>query len=124
MKFDDYQQIVKTPENNVEFLRHVVSVIDGLGAEGAEGSRKLHTALRDGVEVGGAPFSQARHLVALEKASGDWEHDEVAPAVLQETLALSQRIHDFDPGYNVPHFTVGYEWMKELAGEAEASPSR
>ena len=77
------------------------------------------------MEVGGSPFSQARHLLALEKASGDlWEPEETSPAVLKDVIELAERIRDFDSGYDVPHFTVGHEWMKELAGGAEIAPSR
>lgn len=126
MKFQDYKEIVATPQAHLEFLRHVTSLIDGIDeADAPTAARKLHTALRDTVEVGGSPFSQARHLLALEKASGDlWESEETSPAVLRDVIELSERIRDFDSGYDVPHFTVGHEWMKELAGDAEIAPSR
>ena len=126
MKFQDYKEIVSTPQAHLDFLRHVSGLVDGIHeADAPTAARKLHTALRDSVEVGGSPFSQARHLLALEKASGDvWEPEETSPVVLQQVIELSERIRDFDSGYDVPHFTVGHEWMKELAGGAEIAPSR
>ena len=124
MKIEDYKEVVATPQANVEFLRHIVGLMDGITAEGQDASRQLYMAMRDGIQVGGSPFSQARHLLALEKASGDlWELEETPPEVLREVLVLSQQIQEFDPGYKVADFTVGYEWMKELAGENDlASP--
>ena len=126
MKIQDYKEIVATPQAHLEFLQHVTGLMDGIDeADAATAARKLHTALRDTVEVGGSPFSQARHLLALEKASGDlWEPEETSPAVLKDVIELSERIRDFDSGYDVPHLTVGHEWMKELAGGAEIAPSR
>lgn len=125
MKIDDYKEIVATPQAHVEFLRHVVSLMDGVSAQGQDASRQLYAKMRDGIEVGGTQFSQARHLLALEKHSGDhWDLEETPPAVLREVLDLSQKIQAFDPGYQVSDFTVGSEWMKELAAGEDITPSR
>lgn len=125
MKINDYKDLVATPQAHVEFLRHVVGLMEGVAGEGQDASRQLYSTMRDGIDVGGTQFSQARHLLALEKSSGDlWDLEETSPQVLREALDLSQKIQEFDPGYKVRDFTVGVEWMKELAGDADFTPSR
>ena len=54
MKIQDYKEIVATPQAHLEFLQHVTGLMDGIDeADAATAARKLHTALRDTVEVGG-----------------------------------------------------------------------
>ena len=54
MKIQDYKEIVATPQAHLEFLQHVTGLMDGIDeVDAATAARKLHTALRETVEVGG-----------------------------------------------------------------------
>lgn len=124
MKIESYKAVVATPQAHTEFLRHVAGLMERVEGTGQEAARQLYTSMRDGIDVGGNPFSQARHLHALEDASDSWDVEETPPEVLRELLSLSEKIQGFDPGYTVCDFTVGYHWIKELAGDAEIAPPR
>lgn len=124
MKIESYKALVATPQAHTEFLRHVVDLMERVEGSGQEAARQLYTSMRDSIDVGGNPFSQARHLHALEDASDSWDVEETSPEVLRELLSLSEQIQGFDPGYTVCDFTVGYHWIKELAGDAEIAPPR
>ena len=124
MKIESYKAVVATPQAHTEFLRHVVDLMERVEGSGQEAARQLYTSMRDSIDVGGNPFSQARHLHALEDASDSWDVEETSPEVLRELLSLSEQIQGFDPGYTVCDFTVGYHWIKELAGDAEIAPPR
>lgn len=126
MKMAAYKEVVADPQANTEFLRHVVGLIEGIEGQVDGGARKLYSLMRESIDVGGNAFSQARHLLALEDASESWDAEETPPEVLREMLQLSEQIQEFDPGYKVCDFTVGYGWLKELSvtGEAENSPPR
>ncbi len=124
MKIESYKAVVATPQAHTEFLRHVVDLMERVEGSGQEAARQLYTSMRDSIDVGDNPFSQARHLHALEDASDSWDVEETPPEVLRELLSLSEQIQGFDPGYTVCDFTVGYHWIKELAGDAEIAPPR
>ena len=124
MKIESYKAVVATPQAHTEFLRHVVDLMERVEGSGQEAARQLYTSMRDSIDVGGNPFSQARHLHALEDASDSWDVEETPPEVLRELLSLSEQIQGFDPGYTVCDFTVGYHWIKEFAGDAEIAPPR
>jgi hypothetical protein len=124
MKIESYKAVVATPQAHSEFLPHVVDLMERVEGSGQEAARQLYTSMRDSIDVGGNPFSQARHLHALEDASDSWDVEETPPEVLRELLSLSEQIQGFDPGYTVCDFTVGYHWIKELAGDAEIAPPR
>ncbi len=124
MKIESYKAVVATPQAHTEFLRHVVDLMERVEGSGQEAARQLYTSMRDSIDVGDNPFSQARHLHALEDASDSWDVEETPPEVLRELLSLSEQIQGFDPGYTVCDFTVGYHWIKEFAGDAEIAPPR
>lgn len=119
MEFNSYKDLVATPEAHLEFLR----VIDSHLVEGKE-SGHLYKSLNATIKVGGEPFSQAKHLTAMESNSDDWELESTSDAVKVEIVALSEKIKAADSGYDVPHFTIGYEWMiremKERGVKVEA----
>lgn len=123
MKIESYTDLVKTPDDNVQFLRHVSSLIDQLPPDVPDGGQALFSAMRSGIEVAGTQFSQARHLNALERASDGWDVENTTPEVLQEMLDLSEKIQRFDAGYAVCDFTIGYHWIKELSSESGHEPS-
>ena len=124
MKIESNKAVVATPQAHTEFLRHVVDLMERVEGSGQEAARQLYTSMRDSIDVGDNPFSQARHLHALEDASDSWDVEETPPEVLRELLSLSEQIQGFDPGYTVCDFTVGYHWIKEFAGDAEIAPPR
>lgn len=118
MEYSSYKDLVASPEAHVEFLR----VIDSHLEQG-KGDGHLYKRLNAAVKVGGEPFSQARHLTALEGNSDAWELDDADDAIKVEIATLSQKIKAADPGYDIPHFTVAFEWMirdmKERGVEVE-----
>ena len=124
MQLGAYDEIVATPQAQSEFLRHVVDLMGPLDESDPGAARQLYSAMREGIDVGGKPFSQVRHLLALERASESWDVEATSPEVLRELLSLSEQIQGFDPGYKVCDFTVGYHWIKELAGGEELAPPR
>lgn len=124
MEVADYTDMVATPEAHLEFLRHATTLAEAIPETGQDAARKLNSALRESIEVAGQPFSQARHLVQLERYSDAWDLEETSPQVLREIVQLSDQIKAFDSGLDVPHFTTGYEYIRSLAGENEPTPSR
>ncbi len=124
MQIESYDEITATPQAHTEFLRHVVSLMGVIDTNDSGAARQLYSVMRDGIDVDGKPFSQARHLLALENASGAWCVEDTSPEVLRELLSLSEQIQGFDPGYKVCDFTVGYQWIRDLAGGAELAPPR
>lgn len=105
-EYASYKDLVKTPEAHVEFLRVIGQEIDD-----PKGTGSLYARLSSSVRVKDAPFSQAAHLTALESNSDGWDMDEVADSVKVEIAQLSAKVKEADPGYDVPHFTTGFEWM-------------
>ncbi len=124
MQIESYGEITATPQAHTEFLRHVVSLMGSIDGNDPGAARQLYSVMRDGIDVDGKPFSQARHLHALENASDGWRAEDTPPEVLHEMLSLSEQIQGFDPGYKVCDFTVGYHWIRDLAGGAELAPPR
>ena len=124
MKFNNYKEVVVTPQAHTEFLRHVVDLMAQVEGDGKDAARQLYMSMRDSINVGGNEFSQARHLHALEYASGSWHVEETPPEILREMLSLSERIQGFDSGYSVCDFTVGFQWIKGLAGDEGMAPAR
>ena len=114
LRVDDYRSLVVSPEAHTAFLRHVDSVLAGLGlGDRVEVGAQLHKALRAGVEIGGLPFSQPRHLKALEAASETWDLESVKGPLRVELVALTERIQDADQGYALADFTVGFQHYRE-----------
>lgn len=118
MEYSNYKNLVASPEAHVEFLRIVDSHLEKATDRG-----DLCHRLNVAITVGGEPFSQARHLTALELNSDAWELESTADAVKVEIAALSQKIKAVDSGYDLPHFTASFEWMvrdlKERGVEVE-----
>lgn len=105
-EYSDWKAITATPEAHLDFLR----VIDGHIEEGLEG-RELYQKLNKEVAVEGKPFSQAFHLTKLEANSGNWDTDETPDPVKLEIVSLTEKVKAADPGYDMSHFTTGYEYM-------------
>jgi len=105
-EYSDWKQITATPEAHLDFLR----VIDGHIEGGLEG-RELYQKLNKEVTVDGKPFSQAFHLTKLEANSGNWDTDETPDPVKLEIVKLAEKVKEADPGYDMAHFTTGYEYM-------------
>lgn len=105
-EYASYKDLVKTPDAHVEFLRVIGQEIDV-----PNGTGSLYARLSSSVRVKDAPFSQAAHLTALESNSDGWDMDEVADSVKVEIAQLSSKVKGAEPGYDVPHFTTGFEWM-------------
>ena len=124
IQVQDYKDMVATPEAHLEFLRHATQLAEGIEGTGQDVARKLNTALRESIEVAGQPFTQARHLVQLERHSDGWDLEGTKPEVLREVIQLSEGLKAVDAGLDLPHFTTGFEWMRELAGGPEVAPSR
>ena len=108
--YENYKELTANPEAHLAFLR----VIDTSLSDGLSG-RNLYEKLSKEVVVSGKPFSQAFHLNNLENASGNWDFDETPDPVKLEIVQLTSKIKDADPGYDLAHFTVAYEYMiKEM----------
>ena len=119
MRLDSYADIVKTPEAHLAFLRHVSEVLETIPADQVDNiAGALYGALRNSVEVGGKPFSEARHLVALERASEDWDLDALSEVEWAEVVSRTARLVKADGGYALDRFVVGYELIGERAQEA------
>ncbi|MEN9194502.1 hypothetical protein WH212_09560 [Xanthomonas perforans] len=101
--YGSYRELVATPEDHVAFLRVVAEHING-----DDDATMLYRRLGAAVKVAGKPFSQASHMLALET---------IPDATQLELIQLSRAIHDADPGYNVPFFTVGMEYMRRQLHE-------
>lgn len=121
---ESYEAMVRTPESHLEFLRHTAQLSEGISETGQDAARKLNTALRESIEVAGQPFTQARHLVQLEKHSDGWNLEDTSPAVLREVVQLSEQIKRFDESFDLPHFTTSFEYIRSLADEGSPAPSR
>ena len=75
------------------------------------GGKNLYQKLAQEITVDGKAFSQAFHLNNLENNSGNWDTDETPDPVKLEIVSLTSKIKQADPGYDMAHFTVGYEYM-------------
>lgn len=111
--YQDYKTLVASAEAHVSFLREVADVADAAKVD----SQPMHLRLASAIRVGGKPFSQTSHLSALEAESDGWGLDEAEDALKLEMVALSRLIKQEDPGYDLAHFTHGFEYavqeMKE-----------
>jgi hypothetical protein len=83
----------------------------------------LHVRLASDVRVGGKAFSQTSHLSALEAESDGWELDEADDALKLEMVALTRQIKQQDPGYDLAHFTHGFEYAVQEMSERGVMPS-
>ncbi|MGS0567088.1 hypothetical protein [Xanthomonas oryzae] len=110
--YGSYRELVATPEDHVAFLRVVAEHING-----DDDATMLYRRLGAAVKVAGKPFSQASHMLALEDVSAEWDIETIPDATQLELIQLSRAIHDADPGYNVPFFTVGMEYMRRQLHE-------
>ena len=110
MQYASYKAINASPETQAQFLS---SVVDGYEAhrQGNATPDPLHEYMRKNIEVGGAPFSQVKHLTALENDSCDWDLD-ATPVEVRKALAESaEALHRIERGYDVPHFITGFKAM-------------
>ncbi|MBK4987428.1 MULTISPECIES: hypothetical protein [Pseudomonas] len=105
-EYSSWNEVTATPEAHRDFLR----VIDKTLQEGL-GGKDLYQKLNQEITVAGKPFSQAFHLTNLERYSGNWDTDETPDPVKLEIVDLTSRIKQADPGYDLAHFTTGYEYM-------------
>ena len=105
-EYSSWKDITATPQAHLDFLR----VIDGKLEVGLGGKNLSETLAKD-VTVEGKAFSQAFHLNKLEASSYGWDTDETPDPVKLEIVELTTKIKDADPGYDLAHFTVGYEYM-------------
>lgn len=105
-EYGSYNELVNSPEAHVEFLRTVSQDIDQPNGTGC-----LYERMAASIKVNKAPFSQAKHLTALESNSDGWDLDETADSVKVEIVQLSAKVKEVDSGYDIPHFTSGFEWM-------------
>lgn len=105
-EYSHYKDLTATPEKHLDFLKVVEASIN----EGLNG-KNLYEKLSKEVVVDGKPFSQAFHLNNLETASGNWDFDEVSDDVKLEIVELTEKVREADPGYDLAHFTIAYEYM-------------
>lgn len=105
-EYANYNDLVATPEKHLAFMREINSFIN----DGAK-AVSLFDKLNVNIKVDGKPFSQAFHLNKLESHSGNWDFDEIDDSVKVEMHQLSEVIKAADGGYDIPHFTIGYEYM-------------
>ena len=105
-EYGSWKEITATPEAHLEFLRGVDASLQG-GLDG----KNLYQKLAQEITVAGKPFSQAFHLNNLESNSGNWDTDETPDPVKLEIIQLTSKIKAADPGYDMAHFTTGYEYM-------------
>lgn len=103
-EYSSYKEITETPERHRDFLRVVNAHIENNSAD-------YYTGLKNAVKVNGEAFSQARHLTVLESQSDRWDFDETDNATKREIANLSHKIKAADPGYDLPHFTTGFDYM-------------
>lgn len=118
-EYSSYKELTSTPEKHLDFLHVIGAHVD----DGMNG-RQLYDKLSREVTVDNKPFSQAFHLNNLENSSGNWDFDDVPDPVKLEIVQLTSKIKAADPGYDLAHFTVGYEYMinemKERGVKVEA----
>jgi serine/threonine-protein kinase HipA len=121
MQFDSYKAITATAQTQADFLH---TTRQNYASDSRPGEA-LHEFMARSIEVNGKPFSQVRHLTALEEDSYDWDLD-AAPAALRRTLAADARaLYAADHGYNLPHFMTGFEAMvQHLQPEPPAGVDR
>lgn len=105
-EYSSWKEITATPEAHLDFLR----VVDARLEEGL-GGKNLYENLAKEITVDGKAFSQAFHLNNLETHSTNWDTDETPDPVKLEIVQLTSKIKEADPGYDLAHFTVGYEYM-------------
>lgn len=111
--YKTYSELVASPETHVSFLRNVVEI----AKDAAESSQPMHVRLANEVSVRDKPFSQTLHLRALEEESDGWDFDDVNDEVKLEMVALTRQIKKVDSGYDLAHFTHGFEYaVQEMAG--------
>ncbi|NIF27675.1 hypothetical protein F3J44_14995 [Pantoea sp. Tr-811] len=105
-EYNNWKEVSGTPEAHRDFLR----VVDAKLEEGL-GGKNLYERLSKEITVDGKPFSQAFHLNNLESNSTNWDTDETPDPVKLEIVELTSKIKAADPGYDLEHFMVGYEYM-------------
>lgn len=124
MQFESYKAITATPQTQAEFLRHTRESYEANSKAG----EALHEFMGNNIQVGGKPFSQVKHLTALEDDSYDWDFQATSADVKKALIADATALHGLDQGYDLPHFITGYEAMvqefkKEAAKSAEHEPA-
>jgi len=112
LEYGSYKELVASPEAHAAFLQQINVLIPENGDR-----REFFQNLKDNVKVNGEPFSQVKHLTTLENSSERWDLEE-SPDALKLTIAkLSQRFKTIDSGYDLAHFTAGYEYaLAEMKG--------
>ena len=110
MRCDSYDELVQTPERHLGFLREIAPV-----ALEMDNPAKLYLWMHTRIQVADQPFSQAKHLMALEKASQRWDLESLDLSSQEEVVRLSMAISKTDPGYDVSHSLSGFSWLKEEA---------
>lgn len=131
----NYSDIVKTPDAHLEFLR----TLKNMTAQAGPGV-SLHAIMASNITVGDKEkFSQSKHLFELEKASYIWDlplnqiEDKSALHDVKkvEMIKLTQELMSKDQGYDLAHFTSGFDKMAEdiierkvqMAAAQKPSPS-
>lgn len=111
--FGSYKALVATAERQAEFLAAVVARIER--GEMAE-EESLSAFMRRTVSVGGKPFSQVDHLMALESESDGWDFDAMAAPAKAALVRSALALKNLDRGYDIPHFILGFHALAEELG--------
>lgn len=109
-QYPSYKVITATPEVQADFLRNVREGFESQVQVG-QTAAPLHEYMSKNIQVGGEPFSQVKHLTALENDSCDWDLDGVTVEVRKSLAEDAEALHSAECGYDVPHFITGFTAM-------------
>lgn len=108
MEYPNYKALVATPEVHANFLESIAEKASEINDPGG-----LYLWMKTRMTVDGQPFSQAKHLNALEMGSSTWEVEEMAPEMTEKIVNHSVAIAKVDKGYDLPFFTSGFHLLVE-----------
>lgn len=108
MEYPNYKALVATPEAHADFLSAIAEKAEEIKDPGG-----LYLWMTTRIQVDGKPFSQVKHLNALENESDGWDVEDMAPGVPEKIVNHSAAISKLDKGYDLPFFTSGFHLLVE-----------
>lgn len=109
-----YDDIAASPQSHLKFCQMVKSIVDASVVDGT--NKKPLEALASTVQVGGKPFSIAKHILALDMRSDEWDLFEADKPVVEALQQAHQYFKSLEPSYDTGGSILGFAEACERVG--------